>query len=385
MAPRQRLDALSASALLARIQPTLDELIATHAAGARRSARTRDEQPSLLLTGATGFLGVHVLARLAQSRAFGEVVVVVRDASKLTRQFARYQIGCAPLDRLRIIEGDLATIPLDLLPDTDIVLHGAAAIHCLSPLGKLWKDNVETTLRICQRYAGTASRVVFVSSLSVFVSSDLHGEHAPRPLPVSENFHLIGGYAQSKFLGEKLVEAIGGDIIRPGLLTGSSFSGLFPEQDFFTLFMRTVVQLGVYPKDYTQAFVDVTPVDYAASQVVSFLLFATEGSISHIANKRSVSLSEMLRLLPVRAVPREDFNRALQTLPRLTQMLLSYAFFKHEALQQYPHYFNVDLFQSTNHSYSVNTPFELDNGSLLARYLPNLSLDTLNDATQTTL
>jgi thioester reductase-like protein len=328
---------------------------------------------------------VHVLARLAQSRAFGEVAVVVRDASKLTRQFARYQIGRARLDRLRIIEGDLATTPLDLLPDTDIVLHGAAAIHCLSPLGKLWKDNVETTLRICQRYAGTTSRVAFVSSLSVFVSSDLHGEHAPRPLPVSENFHLIGGYAQSKFLGEKLVEAIGGDIIRPGLLTGSSFSGLFPEQDFFTLFMRTVVQLGVYPKDYTQAFVDVTPVDYAASQVVSFLLFATEGSISHIANKRSVSLSEMLRLLPVRAVPREDFNRALQTLPRLTQMLLSYAFFKHEALQQYPHYFNVDLFQSTNHSYSVNTPFELDNGSLLARYLPNLSLDTLNDATQTTL
>lgn len=364
----QQCDARSSLELIELIQPQLAQLAvpASHMETPASPART------LLLTGATGFLGAHLLSQLLAADSFDTIHAVVRQPEKLSQQFCRFGLGPFPADRVEFIVGDLTELAAQALPDVDVVLHGAALLHGLHPLSRMWA-NVETTYRLCRRYGcQPATRLAFISSLSVFVSSTLQGEHLPRPLPLREDYSLIGGYAQSKYLGEQLVGAVRGDVIRPGLLTGSSFLGQFPENDFFTLLMQTLIKLGVCPEGYDEAFVDITPVDFAAQRIIPLLQrprLVAERGIEHVANRNSLALSQIVSALELQPVSKDEFFRVTQGLPRLTQVLLHYAFFKQEALTRYPRYFNIDLFQSTGHRYGITAPFAMDNERLLERYV----------------
>lgn len=324
---------------------------------------------TLLLTGAAGFLGTHLLAQLAATRHFDRVVVIVRDKSRLLRQLEEYAISLHVLEHVTILEGDLRTLPLGDFPDVDVVLHSAARIHGLKTLNQLWADNVEVTDRILARYAATA-QVHIVSTLSVFVSSNLAGEHLPDPLLVDPSYELYGGYAQSKYVCERMADAAGANIIRLGLLTGSSKTGRFPPGDFFTTVLRTLHELHCAPPEFAEALVDVTPVDFAAARIVQLLARgAPAGAITHIANNEPVRLTQILEHLAIARTTLLEFRRRLRGLPRMQRVLVEYAFFKQASLHNMPEFFNIDLFQTTGHKYGPLQPFSVSSSNLLSLYV----------------
>lgn len=345
----------------------------------RSAGRLTSPSPgrTLLLTGAAGFLGTHLLAQLATTPHFDRVVVVVRDRARLLRQLREYAIPAEVLERVAVLEGDLCTMPFGEFPDVDVVLHSAARIHCLKTLDQLWADNVVATDRILARYTD-AAQVHLVSTLSVFVSSNLQGEHLPEPLPVNSSYELYGGYAQSKYVCERLADAAGANIIRLGLLTGSSATGLFPAGDFFSTVLRTLHALQCAPPAYAEALVDVTPVDFAAARIVQLLeREAPAGRITHLANREPIRLTHILESLGVEKTALPEFHRRLQCLPRMQRVLMEYAFFKQDSLQSLPEFFNVDLFQTTGHKYGSLEPFSVSNSDLLSLYIAVAGLNQL--------
>lgn len=325
--------------------------------------------PSVLLTGAAGFLGIHILKELVSNSKFAKIYCVVRDKSKIKRSMAYYKLDF-PLQFVNVIEGDILNIPEAGFPNVDVVIHSAARIHCLKPLGYFQRDNIDTTHKLCEIYG---DRVVFISSLSVFVSSNLSGEHKQESLPKNENYKVYGGYAQSKVIGEHLVSNSNGYIIRPGLITGSSTTGIFPPDSFFTQFIKNCVTTKYVPRVFNDAQVDVTPVDHCATRIVTMcenLQYAPK--IRHIAANKPFYRSDLVgELIAKGLVDYLEFGQwegAFDTLPSLQKILMQYAFHKNEMVKEQPRYFNIDLFQTTGHTYE-GSEFFCYYGPLLDLYI----------------
>jgi nucleoside-diphosphate-sugar epimerase len=335
-------------------------------------------QRSVLITGGAGFLAVHLLQAIVRSRSFGKIYLLVRRPETLKASMARYDISASDLDGVEIVQGDLAEMSEAAFPEVDVVIHSAARIHGLKSLRQLWRDNVEVTARLFAHYRRRAE-IHFISTLSVFVSSNRTGAHTPhwvKPMDLFQKYgmkpqhELYGGYAQSKYVCECLAREAGVNVIRLGLLTGSSTVGRFPENDFFSVFLKTMRQLGCAPAGCKEAWVDITPVDFAAELILRYINDAGRPPIVHIANFLPTFAEFICEKLKLPLVNSEEFRARVAELPgRMERVLLTYAFFKEEALRTMPDYFNIDLFQSTAHVYCITRPFPVSTDALLSLYI----------------
>lgn len=317
----------------------------------------------ILVTGGAGFLGIHLLKELVFSKQYTKIHTIVRSPDKIIKQAKYFNLGTDWIKEIIILKGDLLEINAVQFPNVEFVIHSAAQIHCIKTLKQLWQNNVEITEKIAQIYQN--NKLFFISTLSVFVSSNIIGEHKNNSLLVSDNYCLYGGYSQSKFIGEKIIEKYNQHIIRLGLITGSSKEGIFPE-DFFTNFIKSNKALNCYPENFEEALVDMTPVDYAVKLITQL----TQGKekISHIANKQATTLSKIVASLNLKKINKEDWFKKVNKMSNLEQLLLKFAFFKTETMINNENYFNIDLFQTTNHNYNIQDFFEISNRNMLELY-----------------
>jgi UDP-glucose 4-epimerase len=177
-----------------------------------------------LVTGATGFVGGAIAARLSHD-APGQVRIAARRAP-----------------------GDLSMLPLtlvaDLGPDTDwrdavrgvvTVVHAAARVHVMressaNPLAEFRRANVEGTLRLAGQAAEAGvRRFVFISSIKV--NGEATGEG--RPYTAADPPAPVDPYGVSKLEAEEALRALARGtglevvVIRPVLVYGPGVKGNF--------------------------------------------------------------------------------------------------------------------------------------------------------------
>lgn len=267
----------------------------------------------VLLTGGTGFLGSHVLRELLD-RTNADVYCIVRCG-----------IGTRPLDRLcvtspriHVFRGDLAQFQLGLLQcdyeglseQVDTIYHCAGEVNLLATYHKLRNSNVRATAELL-RFAnlGVPKRLHHVSTLSVLVATDCNTGTLFESDNLSQTNHVYGGYAQSKWAAEWLVRSVGGaHIHRPGLITGHSQTGISASNDFLTLFLRGLSELGCYP-DVEDLYLDVTPVDFAAAALVHLSLNPPQFDRTyHLTGSGRWSLRNLVAGLCRRGFPMAPIN-----------------------------------------------------------------------------
>ena len=157
------------------------------------------EPRTVFLTGATGFIGGHVLRRLARSGRH-RILCLSRNSNVLSDRMRR-------ADNVEWIVGELseAATYAKALSQADVVIHLAAATGAASP-GQLRDVNYGGTRALmdaCKEVA--AARIVYVSSIAVTGRNLVHYP-----------------YAQSKLAAEKAVQDSGLDfvIVRPTIVLG---------------------------------------------------------------------------------------------------------------------------------------------------------------------
>jgi hypothetical protein len=142
----------------------------------------------ILLTGATGFFGSHLLLELLRQTE-AEVVCLVRATGsrcgkeRLWQTLAARGLSLRTEERRRVgvIAGDLGSPRLGLSPQAweqqarriDAVYHAAANVNLVHSYVSLCRDNVAGTaevLRLCGQ--GRPKWLHYVSTLSVFVATD---------------------------------------------------------------------------------------------------------------------------------------------------------------------------------------------------------------------
>src|SRR6202023_623840 len=206
------------------------------------------QQPAdILLTGATGFLGVHLLRDLlATTSARGHCLVRARDAGhgleRIARAAKRYALGALPLDRVVPLAGDLAQPDLGLPHDTfedlaqrvDVIHHAGALVNFIYPYSELRAANVTGTrelIRLAGLYRGIPLH--YVSTAAVLAGLGRAGvREVTEETPLAYAEYLSVGYVESNFIAEEMLrnaarQGLPVAIYRPLDIVGDRRSGVW--------------------------------------------------------------------------------------------------------------------------------------------------------------
>ena len=249
--------------------------------------RAAPQAGRVLLTGATGFLGAHLLETLL-AETDAEVLCLVRDRGsdgesqrRVRRSLERYRLWDDTFDgRVHTVTGDLSQPSLGLAADVratlesavDAIYHAAADVDWVAPYGALRAANVVATRELLRLAChGRPKAFHFISSLSV-----CHAVGGPRFVTEDDDLfdgieQLPLGYAQSKCVAEVLVRqaharGLCTSIHRPALLTGDSATGISKHDDLVPSLFKGCIEMGTAPDlDWR---IDAVPVDQAARAIV---------------------------------------------------------------------------------------------------------------------
>ncbi|MDP9377125.1 MAG: SDR family oxidoreductase [Actinomycetota bacterium] len=258
----------------------------------------------VFLTGATGFVGMEVMARLLERG--DEVVALVRapDAQaaqgrldevlgKLWKDPSPYRAGASA------IVGDVTSERLGLdggLPEVDAVVHCAASIEFSLPLEEARAINVEGTRRMVE--AVRSARVKrFVHVSTAYVAGQTSGRFGEDQLDIGQTFRNT--YEQTKRESEEIVatSGLGAAIARPSIVVGESTSGWTPV--FNVLYWPlNAFKRGLFDEVpvLLEARVDVVPVDYVADGIVALVDRSDEGVFNLVASEQASTVTELVEL-----------------------------------------------------------------------------------------
>lgn len=243
----------------------------------------------VLLTGATGFVGMELLARYLE-RTDRPVAVLVRAPSDQAAQsrmdsvFENLFGARAGWYRRRVtaVAGEL-TVPrlgMDaarwerLAERVSTIVHSAASVSFTMPLEEARSVNLEGTRQVlelarCAEELGGLNRYAHIST--AYVAGTFPGRFYERDLEVGQGFH--NSYEQSKFEAEQLVRSQASlpfTILRPSIVVGDRNSGWTAAFNVLYWPLRALAR-GLFPAIPASeaAPVDVVSVDYVADAIHS--------------------------------------------------------------------------------------------------------------------
>jgi len=272
----------------------------------------------ILLTGATGFLGAFLTAELLR-RTRSRLHCVIR-APDIAEAMRRLQ------DNLRFYEawddafagrivpvlGDLGTPRLGMDEATYLalsktvgaVVHNGAQVNFAYTYETLKTANVGGTLEIL-RFAGEGrpKALHYVSSSAILSLEDAGGSGVLTEAVVPDHpDRLWNGYAQSKWVAEKLVLAafargLRGGAYRLGTIAGHAETGVFQDHDFVFRVVRACIAAGAAPD--IEDLMPMVPVDFVARALVGIALAdrSAEARVFHIDDHAPMSVRTMFAAL----------------------------------------------------------------------------------------
>jgi amino acid adenylation domain-containing protein/thioester reductase-like protein len=263
---------------------------------------------SVLLTGATGFVGRFILAQLLHDTD-AKVHCLVRASSRqqaaarLRETLVRWGLWREQLQhRIEAVPGDLDAplLGLDevshakLSKEIDSIYHCATSMNHLETYRMAKRANVcaiQDLLRIATHLK--PKQVNYISTLSVFSDAGLRGPRAvDEASSVDHEKHRHSqGYAASKWVGEKLFSiaserGVPCNIFRLGLVWADGQQGRYDELQREYRIIKSCLLSGFGIRNYRYGMPP-TPVDYVARSIVTLATGHPEGrGIFHISSSR---------------------------------------------------------------------------------------------------
>ncbi|SFM63493.1 amino acid adenylation domain-containing protein/thioester reductase domain-containing protein [Streptomyces sp. cf124] len=342
------------AALMERDAELPDDLaaLARTAAGARPAPPPR----TVLVTGATGFVGARAVHRLLTATGARVVCVVRARDDAHARHRLREALTAQGLwdeslaGRLDARRGDLARDRFGWTRETweayaarcDAVLHIGALVNFLLDYRAHRPANVDGTTEVLRfALSGRTKALHHVSTLGV-LDREASGARECARDRLGEDFDPAraatptSGYSRSKWVAERLVLAarrLGAPVTlyRLGEIMPAADNGVPNPKALTHLLLSAFHRLGLRPDVPMRS--DYTPVDEAAARLVAGLAEPAEGAVHHVfrdggADFASLALTEVERAVPVpefmaalRAAAAEDAGSAAAVLDAVLTLL----------------------------------------------------------------
>jgi amino acid adenylation domain-containing protein len=302
----------------------------------------RQQLGHVLLTGATGYLGIHVLRELIDSDA-STITCVVRGKDQTSAEhrlknllFYYFERSFKELfgSRLFVVNGDVTEDMTGILPGghpaIQTVFNCAANVKHFSKGTDIEDVNIGGAQRCVEFCLKTGARLVHISTTSVgevwIVRND--SEQVPtldeRKLWFGQ--FLDNRYIHSKFLAERLVldavahHGLSGKVMRVGNLAPRSYDGEFQANFNSNSYMgrlKVFHTLGCCPYEGYDEHTEMSPINETAKAVVLLASTPRECTVFQPFNNHTELLGDVLLLMEkvgreIRFVEDDEFHQALE-------------------------------------------------------------------------
>ena len=289
-----------------------------------------------LLTGSTGYLGIHILKELIDRDDVPVIWCMVRGeteekgATRL-KQLLYYYYGKNYKElfgnRLRIVLGDV-TKEISVDGEVNTVFNCAAMVKHFSRGTEIEDVNIGGAVNCVKFCLKTGARLIHVSTYS---TAGLSVNGVPDKVAMSEQDFYYGQYMEnqyihSKFISERVVleavavHGLNGKVMRVGNLAPRSTDGEF-QINFQTNSamgrIRVFKMLGCYPYEMSDEPMEFSPINEVARSIVLLSLTPRENCLFHPFNNHSVFFGDVVKMLAEiggapRQVEEQEFNATME-------------------------------------------------------------------------
>ena len=291
---------------------------------------------SYLLTGATGFLGIHILKELLDNKK--HVYALIRggklDPKERLLGLLAYYFDDPLIDQVEeyvtVVDGDVTDETLiDKLKDKnfEIIINCAAIVKHFANDDIIERVNVGGVKNLINVAKATNTRLIQISTLSVA------GENIDNKFDTSfrmkENMLDFGQdvsnkYVHSKFNAEKAVleaveEGLDAKIIRVGNLMSRNSDGEFQANSITNGFMRDLkgyATLHKFPVNAMDIEVDLSPIDEVSKSILLLVRTPSKFTVFHSANSHMIQMGDIIYVMnelgfEIEVVSDEEFNKSM--------------------------------------------------------------------------
>jgi thioester reductase-like protein len=268
-----------------------------------------------------------------------------------------------------------------LVSKVDAIYHCGAQVNTMAAYNKLRGSNVQGTLEVIKFATRQIDKPIhYVSTLSSAYRKDESGVLI-EAWPDDNYSELIGGYALSKWVSERLLTTVSArglpvSIYRSGYISGQSDNGMTNLNDALLLLIKGCIQMGFAPEMNEK--ITILPVDFVSQAIVNISLLApTASEIYHLDHPTGILWTDLIAWLneygyKIKLLPMEEWKQHLMLISRdnaLFPFLPTYLARENETVVP-----NVDITHAQAALKTLHLDYPSISDKLLTIYFDYLSL-----------
>ncbi|MBO5479216.1 MAG: amino acid adenylation domain-containing protein [Clostridia bacterium] len=281
---------------------------------------------NILLLGATGFLGAHILDAFL-SNSSGIAYCLVRDKGNLDKEerlrktlnfYFGEKYNSDLGNRIKIVHGDITFEHFGLLDSeyeslassVNVVINSAAFVKHYGDFKLFDSINVVGTKHIIDFCKQFNKKLYHISTISVSGITDSENEpnNSERKIFKETNFYvgqnLNNAYIFTKFEAEKLIfqEILNGldaCVLRIGNISNRFSDAKFQINTFDNAYInriKAIFNLGVIPEVFLKHSLEFTPVDSCADAIVRTIFNNPKFNVLHLFNTNLISFPDLIHI-----------------------------------------------------------------------------------------
>lgn len=306
---------------------------------------TKQATPNnILLTGVTGFLGVHLLDELLESNPMSTVYCIIREkpnktaVKRLEETLNFYfdgkwisEIG----NRIIVLKGDLSremfglnpTLYRELLVKVETIINSASLVKHFGVYDLFYQSNVLSVENIIKFAKESGCSINHISTTSVsgnyLVKNDINYIYTENDFYIGQNY-LDNVYVRTKFEAEaKLFKAQQENIIvnifRMGNIMPRFTDGKFQINKFDNAYYKRIlgfIELGILPENLKEQELEFSPVDTCAQVIIKLMNY--KNKVFHLLNTNTIKIEQLINVLnsfdrTIQFVSQDTFNENIKT------------------------------------------------------------------------
>lgn len=310
------------------------------------NASNQMDLEKILLTGATGFVGVNLLKEFAIHDTTKKIYCIIRQKLNLNSEERFQKIihtyfdeeTCQKINKKTIIlNGDLRkeklgfndTIYHKVFKEVKTIIHAAANVKHIGKYHTSYVDNVETVKHLIEICTKFHISLAHISTLSVngYKNEKVKEKFTENTLNIKQTFNK-NPYLISKYEAEKSIlksiseENLNAKIFRIGNIMPRISDGIFQinfDQNGFLLVINTLQKMQSISEEMLDQKLHLTPVDECCKCIFEILTNDFCNTIYHIESDKKIKLSTIIdifeeRNIPFKIVTQKVFDKQLSTI-----------------------------------------------------------------------
>ena len=282
------------------------------------------EYENVLLTGATGFLGIHILNNLLRNTNCN-IYCLIREKYKQSpetrlKNLINYYFNNNYYEiyknRIFIMNSDLTvenfgldnTTYLELKNKINCIINCAANTKHYGNYNNFKKENIDTVKNLIEFTKNTNIILNHMSTTNVcgnfLVDNDIQYDFTENDLYIGQNYE-DNVYIRSKFEAEKLIinaehNGLNANIFRLGNLMGRYSDGIFQKNKFDNAYytrLLALAKVGYLPENLKNQNLEFSPIDDVSDAIIKLLSIPNlKNKIFHIFSNKLINISVLLNV-----------------------------------------------------------------------------------------